>query len=189
MRILFDGYEAYKAAQVEKNARKFKTVWAKKGEMRAVADIVLENAKPAFGICHGVRNGWEVRELRKLLSCPVIGTDIAQTASAVEHCISHDFHEPRAEWLGSAGFVYSNSLDHAYDPARALRTWVGQLRPGGVLIVGWFEKSGIDMADCFSASRDEIDDMLANCGDGTARRTSVSRDRYMLHWTRRRQND
>jgi len=41
----------------------------------------------------------------------------------------------RPEWDGKADIVYSNSLDHAYDPAQALRAWARSVREGGVILL------------------------------------------------------
>ena len=35
----------------------------------------------------------------------------------------------------AASFVYSNSWDHAYDPAKAFSVWMETLRPGGATIL------------------------------------------------------
>jgi hypothetical protein len=46
-----------------------------------------------------------------------------------------DFHEPLAGWERKADILYSNSLDHAYNPAKALRAWAGSVRDGGVMVL------------------------------------------------------
>ena len=41
----------------------------------------------------------------------------------------------KAEWINKADFVYSNSLDHSYDPEKALNSWISCLKPGGLCIL------------------------------------------------------
>ena len=39
------------------------------------------------------------------------------------------------EWMSKFSFVYSNSLDQAFDPKKALSTWAAQLAPQGLLFI------------------------------------------------------
>lgn len=148
---------AYEAAQVAANRRKLRSVWVQ----RANVDHLSALIEPAeFGICHGTRNGAEQRWFSQALGCSVIGTEISDTAARFPATVQWDFHEPRAEWIGAADFVYSNSLDHAFDPARAVRTWAEQLRPGGYLLIEHSEdcdgEQAVTMHDPFGASVDEV---------------------------------
>jgi SAM-dependent methyltransferase len=128
------GYEAYRRAQIFHNKRKFDRVFADKLTLEVVADY-LRSRRPQRGICHGARNGWEVARLKELLGCEMIGTDISDTASSVPDMVQWDFHEVNPEWIGRFDFVYTNSLDQAFDPEKALAAWIGQLAPGGQLLV------------------------------------------------------
>ena len=128
------GYEAYRRAQIFHNKRKFDRVFADRLTLEVVADY-LRPRGPRFGICHGARNGWEVARLRELLGGDVIGTDISDTAEMVPDMVQWDFHEPNPDWVGRFDYVYTNSLDQAFDPERALATWADQLAPGGLIIV------------------------------------------------------
>ena len=88
--------------------------------------------------------------------------------------VRHDFHEPRAEWLGKASFVYSNSWDHAYDPAKALRTWMGSLKPHGIAILEHtigHQPENTGESDPFGASLEELLEFVNAVGAG---RFSVS---------------
>ena len=78
-----------------------------------------------FGICHGTRRGKEQEWFRKYLGCGVIGTEISDTVEQFPHTIEWDFHETKAEWINSADFIYSNSLDHSYDPKKCLTACTG----------------------------------------------------------------
>ena len=98
------------------------------------ADIEMrELAKQ--GLCHGARNGWEVAWFAKRLKCSVTGTDISDTAEQVPNMVQHDFHEMRDDWRNRFSFIFTNSLDQAYDPERALNAWIDQLTDDGMIYV------------------------------------------------------
>lgn len=128
------GYEAYRRSQIFHNKRKFDRVFADRMTLEMIADY-LRPRRPERGICHGARNGWEVAQLKELLGGEVIGTDISDTAGNVADMVQWDFHDPNPEWFGRFDYVYTNSLDQAFDPERALATWAGQLTPGGLILV------------------------------------------------------
>src|SRR5262249_44726855 len=107
------------------------------------------------GVCHGVRNGWEVRKFRELLGINVLGTEISDTAKHYLGVIQWDFHRVKKEWLQNVDFIYSNALDHSYDPSFCLHQWMKCLKPTGRCFIQWtvFHSEGdIDGADCFGAS-------------------------------------
>jgi hypothetical protein len=129
------GYDHYRKLQEYHNRRKINEVWADESTLRVVADYVKKLVgKPARGLCHGTRNGFEQRVLSEMLNVPVIGTDISPTAAEFPNSVHWDFHEPNPDWVGQFSFIYSNSLDQAFDPRKALDTWVQQLDPRSGLI-------------------------------------------------------
>lgn len=129
-------YERYRAAQVEANKRKIDKVWAQPGNIKMLADNILRRGiKPTFGICHGTRRGVEQQWFSVHLGCPVLGTDISDTAEQFPNTIEWDFHEVKPEWIGAADFIYSNSFDHAYDPAKCLDAWMSCLKSNGLLVI------------------------------------------------------
>jgi hypothetical protein len=129
------GYDKYRRIQAFHNKRKLDHVHADEATLALVADHIRAAGRAVRGICHGARNGWEVRALKEMLGCEVIGTDISESAEGLPGMVRHDFHEPREEWRGGFSFVYTNSLDQAFDPARALAAWTDQLAPGGAVYV------------------------------------------------------
>jgi len=155
-------YNEYRKLQVDANVRKLHRVWATPDEMRRVADAIRANTpEPTLGLCHGARNGQEVRLLLEELpeAARVIGTDISPTADAIEHMTTWDFHDPNPDWHGRADFIYSNSWDHTYDIDRIAHVWAGTLAPGGTLILHWtrhHDVQGIDGPDIFGCSEDAL---------------------------------
>ena len=130
------GYEEYKQIQILYNKRKLNRVFADEQTLEAIARHIESTPHDTCrGLCHGARNGWEVQFLRRRLECDVIGTDIAATACSMENMVQHDFHEVREDWKGKFTFIYTNSLDQAFDPKRALDVWADQLADDGRIYV------------------------------------------------------
>jgi len=150
-------YEEYKEAQIWKNTRKLRLVWIKKKEIISLANHIKENIpNPKFGICHGVRNAWEVKQLRSLLGIEVIGTEISHTATQFENTIQWDFHKVKDEWIDNVDFIYSNSFDHSYDPSMCLDKWMSCIKKNGICYIHWnyanSKPGALDAADCFNGT-------------------------------------
>jgi len=129
------GFEEYRQNQIFHNKRKFKEIWADETTLEVIAKDIESRGLARRGLCHGARNGWEVDWFANRLKCSVIGSDISDTAEQVANLVQHDFHEPREEWKGQFSFIFTNSLDQAFDPERALSSWVDQLADGGLIYV------------------------------------------------------
>jgi hypothetical protein len=152
-------YKEYKDAQIEKNIRKLDNVWIREEEIESISKKIKKLIPDVkFGICHGVRNGWEVHQLRDRLGIDIIGTDISPTATQFEHVIEWDFHNVKSEWIDNVDFIYSNSFDHSYDPKKCLDVWMDCIKkPNGICFLHWVSSNvkKLDAADCFSATLDE----------------------------------
>lgn len=166
--IKFASYDEYVAAQTEKNKRKLECIWATRKDIDTVASYIRKNIpNPSFGICHGVRNGWEVKQFRsRLKGAEVIGTEISETATLFEHVIQWDFHEVKDEWIGNTDFIYSNSWDHSYNPEYCLDRWMLCLKPTGRCFIEWStaaneSNTSIVDADCFSATSQEYEEIIS----------------------------
>ena len=129
------GYAEYRATQIKHNKRKLSHVWADVTTLSRVVDDLRSHGLGATGICHGARNGFEVTWLREHLGGDIIGTDISETATEFPHMCVWDFHDDNPDWLGQFDFVYTNSLDQAMDPARALNAWAKQITPRGRIYI------------------------------------------------------
>lgn len=160
--------DEYVSVQGEWNRRKIDLVWATEEALSIVARSVSESIPDAkFGVCHGSRNGWEQKRLKALLGITVVGTDISDTAALFPDTIRWDFHDPNPDWTGRVDFVYSNSLDHSYDPDLALRVWMESLSPRGLCFIDWSDGHGeshVNPLDCFGASSREMVDILGKHG-------------------------
>lgn len=168
--VRFDSYDDYVAAQLKTNEAKRDRVWVQQAELRQLAVTILKLVpRPRRGLCHGVRNGVEVQVLRDLLRCEVWGTEISPSAADYEHVLQWDFHQVKDEWLGAVDFIYSNSLDHSYDPKACLSAWLRCLSPRGRCFVHWspehdFTDFGKNNADCFQATRQGYAKLIESVG-------------------------
>jgi SAM-dependent methyltransferase len=127
---------AYRREQEKGNRAKIAQVWTNDANLRFIAQwLKAQGLAPKFILCHGTRNGFEQKVFSDFFQCEVIGTEISPTASQFPMTVQADFHEPKPEWDKRADIVYSNSLDHAYDPAKALRAWAQSVRDGGVIVI------------------------------------------------------
>ena len=135
----YNAYEEYAKIQVSENVRKIDNVWADETTLQFISEEIKKyrpQDKEIMGLCHGTRNGFEQKyfnDTNSTFSC--IGTDISETARNYPNSVVHDFHEVKNEWSNKFSFVYSNSLDHAYDPRKALTAWLDQLCSEGGLII------------------------------------------------------
>jgi SAM-dependent methyltransferase len=138
-------YEEYRATQNAGNLRKLDMIFAIERNIAHLAQYVARYAKARPGngtgaplriLCHGSRNGAEVRWFKQhAAGAQVLGTDIADTATRFPDMVQWDFHDLKPEWVGAWDVVYSNSWDHAFDPERAFGNWVRCLAPDGLLLL------------------------------------------------------
>ena len=159
-----NNYEEYIKAQVRKNVRKLKQVWATPETLGSIANYIKQHIpNPEFGICHGVRNGWEVHQLRAYTQVNIIGTEISHTATQFKHVIEWDFHKIKPEWEKSVDIIYTNALDHSYDPDLCLSQWAKCLSSKGCCFIEWTRshQSCIDPSDCFSANKKEYFELIS----------------------------
>src|SRR5688500_6954918 len=162
--LTFQDYDEYKRVQIAANKLKYHNVYAEDPELRRIASHFAARVGNArTGLCHGVRNGYEVKMLRRLLpGIDIVGTDIAETAATVPNCIVWDMHETKPEWVGRTDFMYSNSWDHTYDPEMMFARWSTCLSDNGRLYLPYTElqsERGVTertKIDLFGCSIDEL---------------------------------
>jgi SAM-dependent methyltransferase len=141
-------YKEYRRIQEQGNRQKITQVFADEKTLEVVAKY-LENTSPGIqhGLCHGTRRGFEQQWLSDRLKADVIGSEISDTAIEFPRTVQWDFHDENPEWVGAFDFVYSNSHDHAYDPKRAISTWVDQLKPGGAVVLEHTDRHTNEFSD------------------------------------------
>ena len=129
------GYDEYRAIQIDHNKRKLGDVWADDLTLSAIASDLKAQNLGATGMCHGARNGYEVKWFREALQGDIIGTDISETATQFPNMHVWDFQDVNPDWANAFDFVYTNSLDQAMEPKRALDAWIQQLMPNGRIYI------------------------------------------------------
>jgi hypothetical protein len=163
-------YERYRAVQQAGNKAKLKNIWVIEQNIAFLADYIRRRVPHTrFGICHGTRRGKEQEWFSKYLGCEVIGTEISETATQFPNTIQWDFHEVKPEWIDSVDFIYSNSFDHSYDPAKCLDAWMSCVRPGGVCILEHASQHEADQTselDPFGADFVQMPFLIATWGKG-----------------------
>jgi hypothetical protein len=131
------------------------------------------NITPKKGICHGAKLGKENKWFEEVTGVDFIGTDISTETNEEMKLIQWDFHKVKNEWKNNIDIIYSNSLDHSYDPNLVLRRWVSCLTLDGICIIEWSkydsEESYSDTldgmkVDCFGASLEEYKTMIESAG-------------------------
>lgn len=142
----YKNYQEYKQTQIYFNKQKIDKVWADKDTLKIISDFLKQNIKSNTikGLCHGSRNGFEQKFFNKEISgAKVIGTDISETAKDFKDSFIHDFHEEKKDWINNFDFVYSNSLDQSYDPKKALKTWLNQIKKERFIIIEHSDQHGV----------------------------------------------
>lgn len=163
-------YETYRRIQIEGNRRKLDQIWVLEENIEFLSAYLsrqLEDVK--FGICHGTRRGREQEWFRKYLGCEMIGTEISDSAGEFPHTIQWDFHQTKPEWIDAVDFIYSNSLDHSYDPESCFNAWMSCVRPGGLCILEHSSKhdpSGVNELDPFGAHIAMMPYLITKWGQG-----------------------
>lgn len=174
MKLLsFSSYDEYRQIQVAANKLKYHEVYAEDTELRSVAaHLARHHGGARRGLCHGVRNGYEVHKLRALLpAVDIVGTDISDTASGLSNCIVWDMHDVKPEWIGAIDFIYSNSWDHTYDPRLLFASWGNTLSPSGRIYLSYtalHAESGVSASskvDVFGCSLAELIDVAGQTLD------------------------
>lgn len=129
----YDSYDEYVAAQVEANMRKLKNIWVDK---RTIEAISKRHSRVDRILCHGTRNAAEQKYFQEFFPlAEIIGTEISPTAVQFPMTVQWNFHETNPSWIGKMDIVYSNAIDHSYDPVLALTTWANQVTNTGRLYV------------------------------------------------------
>ena len=129
----YASHDEYVAAQIEANIRKIKNVWV---DRRTIQKISQRHNTVNRILCHGTRNATEQKYFLDFFpNAKILGTEISPTAHQFPMTVQWDFHEINKDWIGQMDIVYSNAIDHSYDPVLALTTWAKQVADTGRLYI------------------------------------------------------
>ena len=162
-------YSAYKEIQTGKNKRDISQWQVDERNIEFLSKYLLGHLpqRPKFGLCHGTKRGLEQAWFKKYLECSVLGTEISDTAADFPDQIQWDFHDIKPEWLNAADFIYSNALDHSFDPEKAINAWTQCLRPGGFLFVEWhYLGDFVNLTDPFNCDILQLTYAITRWGKG-----------------------
>lgn len=163
-------YERYRSIQEQGNIRKINAVWAREENIKFLSDYLRGHFKinNLRGVCHGTRRGLEQQWFRQYLpSNRVIGTEISKTAADFPHTLQMDFHDPLPPNLDKPDFIYTNSLDHSYDPRACLQTWMTSLNKNGLCLIehsSGHEPDKVTELDPFGVTIKELIRLLPSWG-------------------------
>jgi hypothetical protein len=132
-------YEHYVEQQTLANVNKLNWVWATRDMTSTFAKHYRKFRKdPATILCHGSRNGMEVRWFgEEFPEALVLGTDISHTATDFPNQVQWDMQKENPDWIGKWDMVYTNSLDHVTDFHGTLQTIYDQLTILGLFILDY----------------------------------------------------
>jgi hypothetical protein len=147
----YDTYDEYVEAQIEANVRKLKNVWVDKKTIQQIAE---RHSLANKILCHGTRNATEQKYFQDFYpAAEIIGTEISHTAAQFPMTVQWDFHNVNTDWINKFDIVYSNAIDHSYDPIKLLTTWKDQLTTIGKLYL----EHGYSEIDNHSRSSDPLE--------------------------------
>lgn len=137
----YKSYDEYVKWQKHANRKKNKNVWAEEKNIATIAEF-LQPHNPQHGICHGVRQGLEQKWFMQYLpECEVIGTEIGEVRQDDKYTMQWDFNKENHLLKNKFDFLYSNSFDHAFNPASTFRIWADQVKAGGFIIFEYDRRS------------------------------------------------
>jgi hypothetical protein len=135
-------YDLYREAQTRVNLEKIDYQGPDPKRIRVIAKHIKKNIPNLkYALCHGTRNGTEQISFKTNFQkmgvkyFEILGTEISHTATQFPYTIQWDFHDVKEEWKGNVCFIYSNSLDHSYNPVACLKAWMSCIKPGGKIYI------------------------------------------------------
>lgn len=164
--------------------------WVQRSEVTFLHNEVFKphfesrGCSPKHGVCHGAKLGKENVWFQDVTKFEWIGTDIVIETNEQMNLINWDFHEIKQGWERKFDVIYSNALDHSYDPEKALKRWFRCLNTNGICVI---EHSDCDLrsdrTDPFGATFDEYKKLIEKCNGRilkTPTFTSNRRKQYLI---------
>ncbi|CAE8653577.1 unnamed protein product [Polarella glacialis] len=141
--LRYESREQYVSTQSSAMVAKIDRSWVLRQDIIFLAKYIREsvpakygNAASSIGLCHGTRKGLEQKWFMEELDGYIVwGTEISDHGQLFPYTLVWDFHHPIPMMAGKASFIFSNTIDHAHNPASAIRAWMASLVPDGVLLL------------------------------------------------------
>ncbi len=163
----YASYDQYVKVQEEGNIKKIHQQFVTSKTISGISRYIGThlNLSYGFALCHGTRQGneqkWFKEEILKYTNrnMTIIGTEISSTATQFPDTIQWDYHKAKPEWSNAVDFIYSNTLDHSFDPALAISTWMSCVnREEGAMFIHYTSAHSIKGAtklDPFGATAEQ----------------------------------
>ena len=152
-------YEDYKHSQLSRASKKWtmNTFW---GNLDFFQEVVIklnhDTGVPKSICCMGIRNGNEYFAFKQTVGfkdTEIYGVDIHENVRAVgPNCFAYDFQHLPKEWEKKFDWVYSNSLDHAFDVKKTLKEWHRICKGYLILSLASFGKTSLSDKNDFDLS-------------------------------------
>jgi len=135
----YDSYDHYVEQQTLANTNKIDWTWISRRAHGYFCKHYRKFRKdPATILCHGSRNGTEVRWFgEQFPDAECLGTDISYTATDFPNQVQWDMQKENPDWIAKWDLIYTNSLDHVIDFIGTLNVICNQLSDDGLFILDY----------------------------------------------------
>lgn len=106
-----------------------------------IKDVEEYIGEPVSICCMGCRQGTEVFEFKEAFpKATVYGVDITENIHSIRTHLDvnielHDFNKLPQDWENKFDLIFSNSIDHAFNPTKTFKEWMRVTKPGGHLLI------------------------------------------------------
>jgi SAM-dependent methyltransferase len=138
-------YKEYLKQQIVRAESKWGRKWGYdeifKQQLNLSIDDIEEFINPTSICCMGVRTGTECFEFKERYpKAEVYGVDITENINTIRTHLDvkiflQDFNNLPESWGDKFDLVFSNSLDHSYNPADTIKEWHRVTQNGGHLFL------------------------------------------------------
>lgn len=154
-------YDNYKEIQIHRSGKKWgsKTFWDNIMYFKdTVAEAVRLSNFPESVCCMGIRNGNEYMGFKQQIGfqkCAVFGVDIHPDVEKVgPNCYAYDFAKLPQDWEKKFDWVYSNSIDHAYNFEETLKEWHRVAKK--YILLTMSNETNVEQSDVYSFSLEDV---------------------------------
>jgi len=114
-------------------------------------------------VCLGTRNNHERDTFTSNL--PEVKVHSLDISPASYADFIMDFTKFPRDWSCKWDLIYSNSIDHSYDPTSTFEEWIRILKIGGILMLGMNYDTSISISDISSFTHEDVTNYLAKRQD------------------------
>lgn len=117
---------------------------------------------PGKIICLGIRSGNEYHPMTKAFSGAVVyGVDIHPEVTKVgNNCFAFDFNQLPGEWENGFDFIYSNSLDHAFNVHDTIKEWTRIAKAGATMLLVLSSCGVANYADVYDFDQEDLAELF-----------------------------